>query len=87
MEAEATFTVQQVAAAAVMLYLCESPTHPFATPENPPNLRQPPLPSIWSARSSKSAPKNYQRTFSLDQEEASTTKQAMQERATDGPNV
>lgn len=33
MEAEATFTVQQVTAAAVMLYLCPSPFHP-STREN-----------------------------------------------------
>lgn len=54
MEAEAVFTVQQVAATAFLLYmckLCRFPQTAMTVPDT--NFQQPPLPSIWSARSSK----------------------------------
>ena len=56
MEAEAVFTVQQVAATAFLLYMCK--LHPVLVYPKSSCLtpRQLPLPSIWSARSSKPLP-------------------------------
>ena len=55
MEAEAVFTVQQVAATAFLLYMCKLRRVPDCRECTVPdaNFQQPPLPSTWSARSSK----------------------------------